>query len=562
MSIADILGSKRAMKVLAFILFSSIGFSIYSNTLRAPFQFDDYGSIIENSDVHLERLSLDGLIRLIASDRPVSMVSFALNYYFGGLDVFGYHAVNTVIHILTAFGLYLLLDLTLSVLFSWPEEKRSFASLLAAIFWMTNPIQTQAVTYIVQRMTSMAAMFYVYSIFFYAKGRLSSRRGRIFYVILSVLSGMLSIGAKQNAWLLPFFVFLFEICVLRKGNLDFIRDKRFYIPALVSLPLIFLVLINLYPKPFSALISPYPGMGYVIKERLFSQARVFFLYMLSFLFPIPSRLSVEHLPGLSRSLFNPATTLFAVTGVVSIITYSVISVKKRSFYAFFLLWLLGNMAIESLALGIGVMYEHRVYLSSMGIAAIIGKGVTEVLYDSRGRRWIVPLLSVLMVLMFSLNTYKRNYVWRDQITLWSDAVKKSPLSADAHAGLGMAYMIAGRLEEAVRELERANEIVPRNAFVLYYSGVAFFETKEYDKAVKAFRAVWEMGLDSPQGKPSIDNFYLTMARSFLAHGDLDRGGELLKAIGRFRPENAKARELLEKLEKGNLTIEDLRPEGW
>lgn len=549
----------RRSTAAALILLTIAVFSIYSNTFRGPFHFDDYIRIVDNEDVHITGFTGENVIRLLFLERPVAMMSFALNYYFGGLDVFGYHLVNMAVHILTAFGFFLLLDLTLSVSFGWPEDKRFLASLLASLIWVTNPIHIQAVTYIVQRMASMAAMFFVYSVLFYAKGRLSKGGRRVAYFMLFALFAALAFGTKANTFILPLIIMLYELCIIRKGDLKVIKEKPFYLAILALTAVFVLTLVTLYPEEFKSYLSPYLGMSYVIKERLFTQARVFFLYLSIFFIPLPSRLSIEPDPGLSRMLFDPPTTVFAVTGVVIIAAYAVLSFKKRPFRSFFLLWFLGGLAIESFHVGLKVMYEYRMYLPSIGIAAIAGEALTEVLYD---RRRISLYLAGLIIIFFSVNTYTRNKVWADQVSIWSDAVRKAPYSVNAHTGLGLSLMNTGKTEEAIDELKKAKEINPRDPYLRYYLGVAFYEWKVYDNAIGEFRAVWNMGYDSPVGKTTIDIYFLKMARSLLAHGNVEKGRELLIDARRFHPENVRAKEMLEKLESNKLTGDDLRPEAW
>ena len=118
--------------------------------------------------------------------RPIPCLTFAINWYFGKDRVFGYHVVNTLVHILTAYLLFLtILNLLKSPnLRNHYQGKEHFVAFLTAVLWAINPVQVQAVTYIVQRMASMAAMFYILSIYFYVKTRQSEYPlGRIFLLL-------------------------------------------------------------------------------------------------------------------------------------------------------------------------------------------------------------------------------------------------------------------------------------------------------------------------------------------------------------------------------------------
>ena len=118
--------------------------------------------------------------RHVRWQRPVSYFTFAMNYYFDGLDVFGYHVVNFFIHYIASVFLFLFIynTLKLPVLEGRYERHAYSIALLATLFWAINPVQVMAVTYIVQRMASMAAMFYIMAMYFYLKGRMGIRHGR------------------------------------------------------------------------------------------------------------------------------------------------------------------------------------------------------------------------------------------------------------------------------------------------------------------------------------------------------------------------------------------------
>ena len=165
-------GSSSDIKkaAVAFVLFFLLVLSIYANSFQASWQFDDKPNIINNHHLHITDLRPRSLVKTLFTDpknprqisqklyRPVACLTFALNWYFGKDNVVGYHGVNFVIHILTAFMLFLT---TLNILRTPTLENKYkkntyMIALLAAALWAVNPIQTQAVTYIVQRMNSLA----------------------------------------------------------------------------------------------------------------------------------------------------------------------------------------------------------------------------------------------------------------------------------------------------------------------------------------------------------------------------------------------------------------------
>ena len=213
-------------KWIAFALLLTLILLVYSNTFNASWHFDDYPNINKNPRIKITNLKPGTILQTFVASRdgglylgrkvyrPVACLTLALNWYVGQDNVLGYHVVNISIHLITAFILFL----TMLRLFSTPNLQGKytgseyFIALLAATLWAINPIQTQAVTYIVQRMASMAAMFYILSIYFYLRGRLSALpKDRIRLYLFCGISFLLAIGSKENALTLPLALIVLEI---------------------------------------------------------------------------------------------------------------------------------------------------------------------------------------------------------------------------------------------------------------------------------------------------------------------------------------------------------------
>lgn len=165
---------------LILLTFGVLVFGIYSNTLKSPFILDDGPKIENNSHIQLNKLSLNEIVNAgieSSKSRPFAYMSFALNYYFHRHELLGYHIVNIGIHFLTGLFLYLFIKITLTLPAVRLNVKHSdLIAFFTAFIWLVHPLQTQSVTYIVQRMNSMASMLFILSFLFYVKGRLSESR--------------------------------------------------------------------------------------------------------------------------------------------------------------------------------------------------------------------------------------------------------------------------------------------------------------------------------------------------------------------------------------------------
>ncbi|MCG6535030.1 MAG: hypothetical protein L7F78_10120, partial [Syntrophales bacterium LBB04] len=213
-------GRKNAWK--GFNLFFPVvimltGIIIYSNTFDCSFHFDDY-NIIE-SNVVKESAGIKDWINLFPG-RPVGILTFALNYHFHKLHVWGYHFINLTIHLVNALVVWWLTLLTLSTPKMKDEaisRQKSTVAFIVALLFVSHPLATQSVTYIVQRFSSLATMFYLLSLALYVKGRLWQRGRNVsrFFYGVSIVCAVLGMLTKEIVFTLPFAILLYEFCFLK-----------------------------------------------------------------------------------------------------------------------------------------------------------------------------------------------------------------------------------------------------------------------------------------------------------------------------------------------------------
>ncbi|MFC1523486.1 hypothetical protein ACFL6N_01720 [Thermodesulfobacteriota bacterium] len=275
----------------------------YANTFQSPFLFDDYANIVNNHFIRIRTLAPSSLLRAAQEspmhNRWLSNISFALNYYFHGYNPFGYHLVNILIHAATGCLVYLLLLKTLSLSrFPDTSSHRKELALVASMIWLLHPIQTNVVTYIVQRMTSMATLFYLASLLCYINGRLEkgSRRGKLYYCcsLLCCLGGFLS---KENAAMLPIMILGYEFFIL-SPNHPLFNNKARMAGMLIGLCSFLYCIGWLYlgEHPLRAIATYYAPKDFTLGQRLLTEPLVVLHYLN--LLAVPWQL---RFPNLNRS---------------------------------------------------------------------------------------------------------------------------------------------------------------------------------------------------------------------------------------------------------------------
>jgi Tfp pilus assembly protein PilF len=458
-----------------------------------------------------------------------------LNYYIGGLDVFGYHLVNILIHLFSSIFLFLFIYHTLRL--PSLEDKYASKSYAVAIFatmlWALNPIQTQAVTYIVQRMAALAGMFYIMGMYFYLKSRASiKKRDKILFICLCLFAFVMAFGSKENAVMLPMSLLLYETLIIQK-ELSKNFKKSLKIFFIVSGSFLFLCLIYLFLKdePFSTFLSGYHHRPFTLIQRLFTESRVIIFYISLLVYPMLGRRSIDHSIQISTSPFNPVSTSLSILLILGIVIYLIVKARKYPLFSFCYLYFFLNHLIESSILPLELIMEHRNYIPSMMFFVPIAIGFCNLLERyarNRTRKTIIVAFIVFLMIGFGHTTFIRNLTWKSWKSLWMDAAKKAPDNFRVHHNLAMYHLDHGFNEKAISEFNKAlrSPGIHRNdekVVGLYQLGKLYYDLEDIVKAEfylqKALRIkhnfsqalVTLASLYDKRGKTEFANQYLARA---------------------------------------------------
>jgi len=537
------------MAVFATVSLGILIFLVYSNSFHCSWHFDDMPNITENSSLHMTDISWHSLKSAIFSDRnnpnipsrPVACVSFALNYYFGGLHVAGYHLVNIFIHLVSSIFLFLFIYRTLNL----PTLRQKygpsayFVALLSTVLWAINPVQTQAITYIVQRMASLAAMFYIMAMYFYLKGRVADPGTRkTFYFVLCAVSFLLALGSKENAAMLPLSLLLFEMLILQQDTLRFFRRNLLKLAIVLGMTLV-VGLAYLYIKsgnPFSFL-NGYGNRPFTLGQRLLTEPRIILLYISLLFYPMPDRLNIAHDITISTSLMHPVSTLFSILIIAGLIAGAVLVSRKRPFISFSILFFFLNHVVESSIFPLELIFEHRNYLPSMFLFVPVAMGLDfmlKIYTDKKTMKTILSGFIILVLIGFGHSTFMRNFAWKNEKSLWIDSAEKSPDLCRPHHNLGRYYQDHGYYQKAIQEYQKALEspFINRrdSVFVTYYNlGKIYVHKKDYKTAESFYDKALALNSDFPplfndmatlfdrEGNPQLAHKYLIKALKLSPH---------------------------------------------
>jgi len=516
--------------LLPLLLLFLLLFIVYFNSFKGAWIFDDYHNIVDNKYVHLQSLDWSSIKETFYGvqdnkiSRPLSYLSFGINYFFHELNTFGYHWINFLIHCIAAMFLYLFIYqvLRLPILNGRFNNRAGSIALLATTLWAINPIQVTAVTVIVQRMASMAGMFFIMAMFFYLMGRISPEmQKKIIWFCLCFLSGILAVASKENAAMLPIVLYIFDLLLIQ--GISRINLKRQLIIAGVPLALLLMIAFILSDPLSFFSASAYSHRPFTLIERLLTQPRILLFYLSLMFYPLADRFTLIYDIPVSTSIFLPFTTLPAIFFWITWLGISLYLANKRPLISFCLLFFMMTHFVESSFIALELIFEHRNYIPSMMLFLLAGVGIIAFLKDFSKKKSIIVISFLALATIIAAQghtVFQRNDLFEHPIFLWTDNLEKAPLQSRVYANLGLEYDKIGKFQAARDSYIKAIELdrYPRlDARAVPICNLANYYLKNGDK---------EGAMSLYRQSISIDPTYLPakqgMIVALLIEGDLEQ----------------------------------------
>ena len=549
---------------------------VYSNSLKVPFQVDEEKHIVNNpfiKDIHNFVNPFEAGDSFITS-RYIPHLTFALNYRMNGIDVTGYHIVNNAIHIANAILVYFLVLMTFKTPFFVGRSSITYdlspitysrhIALFSSLIFAAHPLQTAAVTYIMQRFASLVAFFYLLSLTAYIKSRLTvqdewqkgkGKFRRIFRLLwfysVALISAVLAMKTKENAFTLPLIIVLYEFCFFNGGI-----KKRMIIlaPILLSLCIIPLTLMSFTKNPWGLrLINPEllaaPGSymasftwNYSHTEYFLTQLRVIVTYLRMLFFPANMGLTYEY--PVFRTFFEPQVMLsfiflaalfgFGVYMIMGNRQWAIgngIKTKGKEDYSRFtnsrcfgstihdsgffrligfgILWFFITLSVESVITTPRLIETYRVYLPSVGAIISTVTGVFLLYEKVRSPRVRVLIVVMLFIIIggLSVATYLRNEVYKDKISSYEGSVMRFPASPMMHNNLGNVYAERSMYDKAMEQYLIAIKLKPDYIEAHTNLGNVYEKRSMYDKAMEQYLIAIKLKPDNASIYNNIGTIY-------------------------------------------------------
>lgn len=494
------ISTRLATSIAAVLLLLAAGIA-YHNSFGVPFIFDDRLAILKNSSVlklwPVWQTLIVPAADMTVSGRPVANLSVAINHAISGTDVWSYHALNLLIHAAAGLTLFGILRRTLlQPVFLGRFEKDALGlGFIVALLWLVHPLQAEAVTYIIQRVESLMALFYLLTLYCFIRSTEAGPHSPR-WSALAIGSCVLGMGSKEVMVSAPVIVFLYDRTFVSGSFATAWKRHRWLHLGLAATWSV--LLLALASTGWTRGGASGFSVGVTAMDYWLTQFEAIARYLWLGIWPQP--LIFEYGTFWTKSV---AEVLTYAAVVLPLAAASLVALWKRPIWGFVGFWFFSILAPTSIIPGtVQMIVEHRMYLplSLLLSSLVIGA------YPLWGRRTWPVFLAVAVG--FTLLTIRRNQDYGSELSLWRDTVAKRPGNASAHTNLGMALNQEGRSAEAMAEFRAALELKPESVQANNNLGFALDRAGQFDEAIKYYRTAIEFAPDFAEARYNLANAYV------------------------------------------------------
>ena len=477
------------------LLLIAIGAAVYANSFAGVFLFDDAPHIVENPKIQ----QLWPPWTVLTTRRPTLDLSLAVNFALGGAETWGYHLVNVTIHILAALTLWGVVRRMFS---SAPLSNRfgpvsCWLGMAVAVVWLVHPLQTQSVTYIVQRSESLMGLFYLLTLYCVIRGAESPLR--YFWYAGAVAACALGMGAKGTMVTAPLVVLLYDRTFLAE---TFRRMFRLRWGLYIGLAATWYVLWScgiLGSALSSRPTSSHVGFGYkgiTPLSYLLTQPEVLLQYLKLSFWPQSLCLDYNWTAVQPAEAFSRPWLWLAGLGIIAALAKSIWDIVRNRPMGFAGAWFFMILAPTSSFIPIkDPAFEHRMYLPLAAVISLVvvgaylavERGSARFSMRPAARRILLASLVMLCAAPLAYATRQRNRDYYSSATMWADVRDKRPNNPRAHLGVGVQMHKEKRFDEAVECFRRARDIHYAYSDVHYNLAVALAARGDRVEAYQSYR---------------------------------------------------------------------------
>ncbi|UHQ54870.1 hypothetical protein [Microbulbifer sp. YPW16] len=458
-----------ATSSLAWPVATLLVIAVYLHGASGPFLFDDFSNL-NALGAHGEVKDWQSLWLYLSqghsgpTGRPIALLSFLLDDNSWPSTPEGFKYTNILIHALNGCLLFWLQLVLLKQKSLGISERQGFAiALLGSLLWLAHPLFVSTVLYVVQRMALLSATFVLAGLLthVYFRSFIESRPLLAYGGMTGSLGfwGLLAILSKENGALLPILVLVIETTIFSHTK----PLARYWRMICLQLPTLCILAYLLYIPFKNGLHADWPGRGFSPYERLLSESRILWEYLLNlFSFRATGSGLFHDDYTLSTSLLRPITTLVSVIGILLVGVVAFARRGKWPFFSLAVMFFLAGHLIESTTVGLELYFEHRNYLPAVFLFVPLAQLVMKL--QSPAKVVATAGISLLTVLLL----FYQVDLWKSNVSLAKAWAEEAPGSIRAQRSAAIALTRAGYPGEALKVLDRAHQARPGSHAVLLH----------------------------------------------------------------------------------------------
>jgi protein O-mannosyl-transferase len=469
---------------ISVIVLSAIALGAYGlYSFHAPLVFDDLQTIQRNTSVRFGEFYWN-----LLSARSVLYLTFTLNYILSGQEVWSYHVVNFLLHLVNGLFIFLLGERIFGLVGLDALRSRQYAT-LAAAFFLVHPVQTESVTYISSRSELLSTFFYLIGLLIYAFWP-KEKIGFLCSLAVAV-PYFFGLGSKETVITLAATIFLYDLLFLSKADFRVLLTRwRFYAIYILgcTAAIYYLLTIALRGTVGSSVSVNLSSWHYFLTEL-----RVIVRYVQLVFLPVG--LNLDHYFRPSNGALEPAV-IASFAFLVGLAWLGWWLRRRAPVFSFSIFWFFITLAPTSSVVSIiDVIFDHRLYLPLVGVSLSFPFFV-DFVREKLGQRFSISgttwRYATVVLLVLVVWTNERNYVWSNEVRLFTDVVEKSPEKERPYNALAWAYYKQGEFNNAIKVLNDGLQRLPEKMSAFSdMLGNLYLKTGQYDRAVELFKKTTE-----------------------------------------------------------------------
>ncbi|MFH1096959.1 MAG: tetratricopeptide repeat protein [Candidatus Desantisbacteria bacterium] len=474
-------------RTISLILLAAIAILTSLNTLWGEFVYDDNMTILEDARIQ------DWHQIFHWTPRHIRTITYIIDYHFWGLNPFGFHLTNLILHVVCCLLLFVLVN----IIFKKPQ-----IALFTSLLFATHPVHSEAVSVISHRKDLLAMFFYCLTFILYLRGTATTSLKKLstlhsplstFYFAFSAISYFLAMFSKEVAAVsLPITICLYHFLFEPSKTTGILKKYWLYWTAGFILIIAFFIKLNVLSRAFNP-----KNMLMVTNNATTEYLPVFYTMLKSFLtylrlLVFPCNLSMNYEVPISTSLFEPGVLIGALA-LIAIITFWITTYRKLPGICFAIAWFIVGWLPTSNILPLVQFFvaERFMYIPSVGFCLLLAIGLNQL----SGQKTTLILLAVIIAIYTPLSI-KRNADWNNMYSLrfdWCQKIlAKDPNSIDAHFRLGIIYSTKKQHDQAIAEFKRIIEISQNHAEAYNCLAIEYQDTSQYKLAMDTYKKLLDI----------------------------------------------------------------------